>query len=171
MNDRLGRKADWDINLAEGQQAELWVLDILTSLKQGKDEIEVKRDFRTTDTGRLYIEVAQCTVAKGWVPSGLSITKAKIWFFVFGWYPGGLFVETEWLRRAVARASKHPSNWQEIGPPVYDRPTRAILVSFPHLLQTKDDYDPGEDAWRSVAEAYAAIRERMLQGGPGWKPK
>jgi hypothetical protein len=31
------------------------------------------------------------------------------------------------------------------------------------------DYDPVDDAWRSVA--YRAIRERVANGGPPWQPK
>ncbi len=31
-------------------------------------------------------------------------------------------------------------------------------------------YDPIDDVWRGVAEAYRLIRERMARGGKGWRP-
>ncbi len=168
---RIGRTADWDINLAEGQQAELWVLDVLNTLKKGGTEIEVKRDYRTTDTKRHYIELEQLK-SSGWVPSGLSVTKAKIWFVVFGDYPGGMFFETEWLRRAVKLAAMNPRSRCSCTDKKTNRQTRGIAVEFKDLMLTADpDYDSWKDAEASFGEAYEAIRERVKGGGPGWKPK
>jgi hypothetical protein len=35
----------------------------------------------------------------------------------------------------------------------------------------RDDYDAHKDVQGSFKEAYAAIRERMRKGGPGWSPR
>jgi hypothetical protein len=43
---------------------------------------------------------------------------------------------------------------------------RAIMK-----LEADDDYDPQDDLARSLEEAYRAIRERMANGGPAWKPR
>jgi hypothetical protein len=168
---RIGRKADWDINLAEGAQAELWVFDILKSLKQGSAELEVKCDYRTTDTKRHYVELEQLK-SSGWVPSGLNVTKAKIWFVVFGDYPGGMFFEVEWLRRAVKLAAMNPRNRCACTYKKTNRQTRGIAVEFKDLMLTADpDYDSWKDAEASFGGAYEAIRERVKGGGPGWEPK
>jgi N6-adenosine-specific RNA methylase IME4 len=36
------------------------------------------------------------------------------------------------------------------------------------ILPTIDDFDPVNDVWNSVSEAYSTIRERKANGGPGW---
>lgn len=33
-----------------------------------------------------------------------------------------------------------------------------------------DDYDPIDDCYKSVLEAFRILRERMVAGGPGWTP-
>lgn len=33
-----------------------------------------------------------------------------------------------------------------------------------------EDYDAQDDMRQSIAFYFAAIRERVAQGGPGWKP-
>jgi hypothetical protein len=51
-------------------------------------------------------------------------------------------------------------------------PPGAFLMPRPcysgaMMTHATDDYDPTDDVWKSVAEAYRIIRERMAAGGPG----
>jgi hypothetical protein len=61
----------FDINLAEGKQAESELLMLI-----GDSTIEVKRDFMASKTGNVAIEF-MC----GGKPSGISVTTADWWAF------------------------------------------------------------------------------------------
>src|SRR5206468_3400041 len=56
---------------------------------------------------------------------------------------------------------------RRIGPHIAHRYAQPGRVMTPENRRSEDgDYDPADDAWRSVAEAYRAIRERVANGGP-----
>ncbi len=80
---RSSGKADnrFDLNLAEGKQAESDLLALL-----GDNTIEVKRDFAASTTGNFAVEF-MCRNK----PSGISTTKADWWAFV----PSGDFYNDE----------------------------------------------------------------------------
>lgn len=62
------------------------------------ESVEVKRDGRAHETGNLFIEAEQ---GSPWRPSGLSVTKARLWVFVLA--SGTMIVETpERLRELTA---------------------------------------------------------------------
>ena len=46
-----------------------------------------------------------------------------------------------------------------------------LLAFLLEVRRVFPDYDATDDFARSIDEAYAVIRERMLNGGPGWTPK
>lgn len=101
---RKGGKADsrWDINLAEGEIAE----EELRQLFTGGITIEVKRDFRVSDTGNVAIEQAH----RG-KPSGIEVTKAKVWAIVLdGPEYGGqvrVLIDTKRLKCLVGMVKKY----------------------------------------------------------------
>ena len=46
------------------------------------------------------------------------------------------------------------------------------LTAAPSRIEhTASDYNAEIDIWRGVGEAYRLIRERMRQGGQGWRPQ
>src|SRR4029077_16473736 len=93
------RQPDFDIDRAKGAQAELWVMDLRKAFAE-KARIEVKAPEPFLREKKFYVEY-KCRGRDGiWRPSGLSTTKAALQFFKFGSLPGGLIVETEWLKRA-----------------------------------------------------------------------
>jgi hypothetical protein len=109
-----GNEPNWDINRAQGAQAELWVLDLCKTLAKGTGAVEVKAPkpflrFQATKNEGPYVEYACCHDGK-WRWSGIITTKAQVWFFTFGSLPGGLAVETQWLKRACKVA--HAKGWQ-----------------------------------------------------------
>jgi hypothetical protein len=129
------REPNWDIDLAAGKQAELWVSSVRESLA-GKGTVEVKAPQPFLKFHSPYIEYA-CRGRDGkWRPSGIATTKAKLWFITFGSLPGGWVVETEWLRRAARLAFKNPSNRREETDGA--NPTRAVVVTMFHLWSSKE---------------------------------
>jgi hypothetical protein len=121
----------FDIDLKRGQQAELWVVDICEMMAKRSGEIEVKCDFRWEDTGRIYIEM-ECRGRDGiWRPSGLAVTKAKLWAFKLGNHAGLFCFDTDWLRKAVAMAASHPNNHVECK--YGANPTRGVTVHVNHF--------------------------------------
>jgi len=68
----MKHKSDFDIDLKIGQITEEYLRKILTNKDNIK--IEVKTDFKTHETGNIFIEYEDRNK-----PSGLSITKADWW--------------------------------------------------------------------------------------------
>lgn len=139
-----GYQPDWDVNVAEGRQAELFVLDVARMLAERSGEIEVKRDYRfcgrrnrheQTPTYRWYVET-HCMKRGKWEYSGICTTKAKLWVFVFGDYPGMIIADVQWIKRAVRRA-KEESNTR-IEEKDGSHPTKGFGITLRHLVQTRE---------------------------------
>ena len=62
----------WDLEV--GQLAEQWLGDVLSG-----NTIEVKRDFRASQTGNVFVEF----FCRG-KPSGIATSEADYWAFVIG---------------------------------------------------------------------------------------
>lgn len=126
----------WDIDLADGEQGQLIAFDMLKDIVAGRIRVEVKRDSKFANTGRLYIEHEQNARNRGvWSPSGLMTSTAQAWAFLCNNDQGLFVVGTPWLKRAVERARQHPSNHgaERDG----DNPTRGICVQLNHLTLTR----------------------------------
>jgi hypothetical protein len=101
---REGGKADsrFDIALAEGEIAEEEIRQLFT----GGVTIEVKRDFRVSDTGNVAIEEA----SRG-KPSGITVTQAKVWAIVLdGPEYGGqvrILIDTDRLKCIVEMQKRY----------------------------------------------------------------
>jgi len=124
---------DFDIDLVSGKQAELWVLDIQRALS-GNGQIEVKAPRPWLKEQSFYVEY-ECHLRAGWRKSGIATTKAKVWFIKFGSLPGGLVVETEWLRRAARLAFQRGNKKHCMRG---SHPTRAVVVSLQELWETRE---------------------------------
>lgn len=100
---RVRGKADkrWDINIIEGHIAEESVLRLLST---NGATVEVKRDFKSADTGNIAVEGAY----KG-QPSGITTTEAEWWAYVLDGpgYDSEIIVllKTERLRKLVSKIS------------------------------------------------------------------
>jgi len=81
----------WDLKV--GQLEEKWLADLLQS-----KTLEVKRDFRASQTGRVFVEF----FCRG-KPSGISTTEADHWAFILD---GGVVImmPTDRLKELVAEA-------------------------------------------------------------------
>lgn len=92
----MSKLSDFDIDLANGQEGEQLVKELLT----GGKTIEVKTDLKWKNTGNLYIEtICWSHNNEEWYPSGLSATKADYWAFVLN--SGAIMVPTEVLKSVV----------------------------------------------------------------------
>jgi hypothetical protein len=113
------------------------VSDVRSALAK-KGTVEVKHDKPFPKNQHCYVEYA-CRGRDGvWRPSGIATTKASLYIFTFGSLPGGLVVETVWLKRAARHAYKRPLARREMMRG--SNPTRAVLVSIADLWATKE-YD------------------------------
>jgi hypothetical protein len=127
------RQPDFDIDQKIGAQSELWVGDFCKALAMESVEVKAPKPFLEKQSA--YIEFA-CKYRDGkWRKSGIATTKAKFYFLTFGSLPGGLAVETEWLKRAARLAFKL-GLWKEC---VFgSNPTKAVLVSLTELHMTRE---------------------------------
>jgi hypothetical protein len=129
------REPRFDLDLKIGAQSEMWVADICDLLGKRSGEIEVKAPKPFLAEGSFYVEY-ECLGRDGkWRPSGIQTTKAKVWVFTFGTLPGGLMVETEWLRRAARVAWKNPADRRECKRG--SNPTKAVVVDIRCLWLTR----------------------------------
>ena len=132
------RQPDFDIDREIGAQAELWVLEVRKAFAQtGRIEVKAPAPFLREQT--FYVEYA-CLWRDGkWHPSGIKTTKAPLQFFKFGSLPGGLVVETEWLKRACKIAYGKPLARKRCRRG--SNPTRAVVVGLADLWLARE-HDP-----------------------------
>lgn len=125
-----GYEPRFDLDYKFGEQAQLWVQDICKSLET--DRIEVKYDAKFTETGHVYVET-QCLRRGKYRPSGISITGAEVWVFVFEAGTSCVVVATETLKAACrtlwSDKSKHAAC------PRGSHPTKGLRVPLIWLLQ------------------------------------
>jgi len=129
------RNPDFDIDQAIGSQSELWVSDIIRLMKENNGAIEVKAPKPFLASESFYVEY-RCRSRSGeWHPSGIATTKAKAFVFTFGSLPGGLIIDTEWLKRAGRLAFNEKSVKECVRG---SNPTKAVVVTLRHLWLTRD---------------------------------
>ncbi len=126
----------WDIDLAYGEQGQLIAFDMLKDIVAGRIRVEVKRDSKFANTGRLYVEHEQNARNRGiWKPSGLLTSTAQAWAFLCNNDQGLFVVDTPWLKRAVEKANQHPTN--RVAERDGDNPTRGVCVQLNHFTLTR----------------------------------
>ena len=128
---KYNNDSKWDIDLSFGNKHEKQIGKLLTL---NKDEIEVKaeRDWWAR-TGNLCIEIER----RG-KPSGLSITKAKIWVHVLT--KGDkqmmrLIINVPILKKLT---KQFKDNWKMVG----DRKeTKAIMIPWKEIMNAVAKYN------------------------------
>lgn len=83
----------WDLKL--GQIAEDWLADLLQSRT-----IEVKRDFKASQTGKVFVEF----FCRG-KPSGIATTEAEYWAFILDG-DSVVILPTEKVKNLVSEAQE-----------------------------------------------------------------
>ena len=116
--------SDWDIDLKFGKKHEKKIGKLL-GLKTEEIEVKTERDWWDS-TGNICIEIER----RG-KPTGLSITKAKVWVHVLA--KG----DKQYLRLVFdvpvlkKLAQKFKDNWKMVGD---RRETKAIMIPFKKII-------------------------------------
>jgi hypothetical protein len=126
----------FDLDLKRGAQGEFFVQDVAEMLADGSGRTEVKTDAWFVHSNRLYIE-HECQGRDGqWRPSGIAVTKSKLWAFRLGKHSALFVFDTDWLRRAYELAKSDARNLTKCS--YGENPTRGVYVYLNHLMKTRD---------------------------------
>lgn len=127
------REPNFDIDLEIGKQAELWVKDLRKALVEQRVEVKAPKPFLREQSA--YVEYSQLR-RNGWELSGIATTTSPLYLFTFGDLPGGLVVETQWLKRAARRAYRNPKQRRECVRGSH--PTKGVVISLADLWVTRE---------------------------------
>lgn len=116
---------DFTVDIDHGEVAERAAAKILTTTSV---EVKAKR----YDDSVYYVEYEQNAQNRGvWLPSGISVTQATHWVFIYCDNEVALTVTVGVLKEAGRRAFADPTKRKEIGG---DNPTRGVLVALDEIL-------------------------------------
>jgi hypothetical protein len=106
--DLAPRKYDWKTDLSFGHKGEALVTDFLDAISEGAFEVKTDR-YRN---GRMVVEMEQNPRLKKdeegkavWKPSGLQVTKAQWWVYVYTLDGAFVIVSVPRLKRYLAKNS------------------------------------------------------------------
>lgn len=119
-----GYMPDFDIDVAVGAQAELFVAKIMDSLG-ARSSVEVKYDAQYVKTGNVYVEY-KCLRKGKWTPSGIATTKAAFWAFVLGMDTFCFVIATDTLKEAARDRWNYPSS--RVGLDKGSHPTKGVIL-------------------------------------------
>lgn len=124
-----GYVPQWDIDLEQGRQGELFIGHLIESFAAGR--IEVKTDAKAGKTGRVFIEM-EC---KGW-PSGILVSESEFWAIVL---PGdfAIIAKTSAVRQ-IAETVRAQSGLVD-GGVRGSHPTKGAVVQLYRLLSLLRD--------------------------------
>lgn len=113
---------DFDVDFTRGKVGEELVGTFLQALEGGT--IEVKTDYRVTETGNVYVETWQYKRpgATDKKQSGINTTKADYWVFASPNGEGFICIATEALRRLI-----RDTNPREVKQPISGQNTNASI--------------------------------------------
>jgi hypothetical protein len=108
----------FDIDFQRGLVGEDAHNDFLNALE---GQHEVKTDYRTAETGNIYIETWQYNETGKW-PSGINVTTAKYWVTASPLGQGAIYVPTDLIRTILTN-----ENCREVHQPVHNNQTNASI--------------------------------------------
>ena len=112
---------DFTKDLAFGHEGEEIVKTFLADLSNGSFEVKYDR-YRN---GRIFVEFEQNPHNSGWKPSGIAVTKARWWVYLFS--PSAfVIIETSRLRRYIKANIQHLS--ERIAAQTSDNPAKGFLI-------------------------------------------
>jgi hypothetical protein len=116
---------NFDADLAFGQQGEESVKKFFQSLLSSSSEVKTDR-YRN---GRMVVETDQNPYNKGWKKSGINVTTAQWWVYIYSLGEAFVIVSVERLKRYL-RANPSRFNEQTKGDFARnsDNPTRGFLL-------------------------------------------
>lgn len=113
---------NFDLDFQRGLVGENLVGTFLQALEGSR--IEVKTDYRVTETGNVYVEIWQYRKpdASDKKPSGLSTTKAEFWVIGSPETLGFICIRTDDLKQLIKEG-----NYKEVRQPIINENTNASI--------------------------------------------
>lgn len=123
---------DFAKDLKFGQVGERLVVNALNSLVNGSFEVKTDR-YRN---GNMVIETEQNPQNLGWKKSGINVTKAKWWVYVYALDGAIVIVEIERLKRFL-RMNKHIFNdaTKRVLAPGSENPAKGWLLKPNQVME------------------------------------
>lgn len=121
---KFNNDSKWDIDLKFGQSHEKKIAKLL-GLKVEEIEVKTERDW-WYKTGNVCIEIE-----RGDEPTGINITKAKVWVHVFALGQKQmmrLIIDVPVLKKLV---KKYKDNWKMVGD---GKRTKAVFIPFGDII-------------------------------------
>ena len=129
------KNSDFDLDLKAGQLGESAVASLL-----GIDTVEVKRDFKWFETGNLFIEFECYSITeRGYVPSGIAITKSTHWAFDLG--DTVIVTPTEYIKDMIEEM-KANSSILDVSNNTPPNPSRGYLIRTDDILKYQNKKGP-----------------------------
>lgn len=124
-----GYAPDFDIDVKRGEVGE----DLTASILSEIDTVEVKTDYRASETGNVYIEVYSYRARdkSDLKLSGISSSKAKWWSFASPEGNGLVIIRTEDLRELVR---ENYIRYKVLQPIATEKTAASIGVALPMKL-------------------------------------
>jgi hypothetical protein len=149
--DITGVSFDFTKDLAFGEQGEAEIRSFLEALSGGDFEVKTDR-YRN---GRMVIETQQnprgITDKSGekiWVPSGVNVTTAKWWIYIYTLDGSFLIIATDRLKRFLRlNSDKYNEQTKRMFAAASDNPARGFLIMPNEVLDllTNKLYDKGDN--------------------------
>lgn len=125
------RKFVFKDDLAYGHQGEEYFSSILDALASGSYEIKTDR-YRN---GRMVVETNQNPQNAGWKLSGINVTKADWWVYVYSMDGGVVVISVERLKRYL---KMNKNIWNETTKSIFaessDNPSKGFLLQQEHVM-------------------------------------
>jgi hypothetical protein len=137
--DLPARKFDFRKDLEFGHKGEKLVSDFLDAMESGAFEVKTDR-YRN---GRMVIEMEQNPRRSGnWIASGIQVTKAQWWVYVFTLDGAFIMVSVDRMKRYIAQRQLSSKDYKEFARGSQN-PSRGFLLEPADVadLMTSPDYD------------------------------
>jgi hypothetical protein len=141
---------DFKTDLAFGEQGEDEIRSFLGALSGGDFEVKTDR-YRN---GRMVVETQQNprgmtdeTGNRIWVPSGINVTTAKWWIYIYTLDGSFLIIATDRLKRFLRfNSDKYNEQTKRVFAAASDNPARGFLIMPNEVIDllTNEIYDKGE---------------------------
>jgi hypothetical protein len=141
--DLPARKFDFRKDLAYGHKGEKLVTQFLDAMESGSFEVKTDR-YRN---GRMVIEMEQNPRRSGnWKPSGLQVTEAQWWVYVFTLDGAFVMVSVPRIKRYIEQRQLSAKDYKEFARGSQN-PSRGFLLEAVDVvdLMTSPDYDEPDD--------------------------
>lgn len=123
---------NFEVDLAYGHEGEETVRKFLRFIQSGSYEVKSDR-YRN---GRMVVEMEQNPKGRGWKPSGLSITQATVWAYMYA--PDALVMCSSARLRDYIDKEESTLKYMEFASGT-ENPTQGFLIYPEQVMQMLSD--------------------------------